>query len=231
MIKAMPVYQLTNKLVFPPAALAEKDGLLAIGGDLSPARLLLAYSSGIFPWFSEGDPILWWSPSPRLVIFPDEFTIPKRLSRLLGRKKFSVTMDTAFRQVISACASVDERKERGTWITNDMIAAYNRLHDMGYAHSVECWQEDALVGGLYGLSLGGFFFGESMFSKQPNSSKIALVFLVNKMRQWDFDLIDCQMKTAHLMQFGAREIPGPEFQKLLAISVSRPTHKGKWQLS
>jgi len=224
----MPVYQLTDTLIFPPAELAEKDGLLAIGGDLSPERLLLAYGTGIFPWFSEGDPILWWSPSPRLIIFPDEFKIPKRLSRLIRRKKFSVTLDKAFRQVISACATLDERKEKGTWITGDMIEAYCRLHDMGYAHSVECWQDDKLAGGLYGISLGRVFFGESMFSRQPDSSKIALVSLVKKITAWDFDLIDCQMKTAHLMQFGAREIPGPEFQKLLAKSMSYPTQKGKW---
>ncbi len=225
----MPVYQLTDKLVFPPAALAEKDGLLAIGGDLSPERLLLAYSTGIFPWFSEGDPILWWSPSPRLIIFPDEFKIPKRLSRLMRQKKFSVTLDKAFRQVISACATLDEREEKGTWITRNMIEAYCQLHDMGYAHSVECWQDDKLAGGLYGISLGRVFFGESMFSRQPDSSKIALVSLVKKITEWDFDLIDCQMKTAHLMQFGAREIPGPEFQKLLAKSMSYPPQTGKWR--
>jgi len=228
-MKAMPVYQLSEKLVFPPAGLAEKNGLLAIGGDLSPERILLAYSSGIFPWFSEGDPILWWSPSPRLVIFPDEFKIPRRLSRLLRQKKFSVTMDKAFHQVITACATIGKRLDKGTWITRDMLAAYRRLHDMGYAHSIECWQEDELAGGLYGISLGGFFFGESMFSRQPNSSKVALVFLVKKLLEWDFDLLDCQMKTAHLMQFGAREIPGSEFQKLLAKSMSRPTQRGKWQ--
>jgi leucyl/phenylalanyl-tRNA--protein transferase len=227
----MPVYQLTDKLIFPPAALAEKDGLLAIGGDLSPERLLLAYSNGIFPWFSEGDPILWWSPSPRLVIFPDELKIPKRLSRLMRREKYSVTLDKSFHQVIALCATLDGRKEKGTWITRDMIRAYTLLHDMGYAHSVECWQDHELAGGLYGLSLGGVFFGESMFSRQPNSSKIALVSLGRKLLEWDFDLIDCQMKTTHLMQFGAREIPGSEFQKLLAISMSRPTKKGKWQLS
>jgi leucyl/phenylalanyl-tRNA--protein transferase len=226
----MPVYRLSDKLVFPPAGLAEKDGLLAIGGDLSPERLLLAYSNGIFPWFSAGDPILWWSPSPRLVIFPGEFKTPRRLLRLLNRKKFSVTMDRAFRQVIRACATTDSRQEKGTWITGDMIAAYSLLHDMGYAHSVECWQDGELAGGLYGLSLGGVFFGESMFSRQPNSSKAALVSLVKKLQGWDFDLIDCQMKTAHLMQFGAREIPGPEFQALLAKSIQRPMQTGKWEL-
>ena len=227
----MPVYQLTEKLIFPPAELAEKDGLLAIGGDLSPERLLLAYNSGIFPWFSEGDPILWWSPSPRLVMFPDEFIIPRRLSRLIRQRKYSVSIDHAFRQVITACATIGERDKKGTWINNDMIEAYCQLHEMGFAHSIECWQEDELAGGLYGISLGGLFFGESMFSREPNSSKVGLVYLVKKLREWDFDLIDCQMKTAHLMQFGAREIPGPEFQKLLAKSMSRRTQTGKWKLT
>lgn len=226
----MPVFRLSDNLVFPPAELAEKDGLLAIGGDLSPERLLLAYSNGIFPWFSEGDPILWWSPSPRLVIIPDEFKISKRLSRIVRQKKFTVTMDNAFRQVMTACATTDERGEKGTWITEDMITAYCRLHDSGFAHSVECWQDNELAGGLYGISLGGVYFGESMFSRQPNSSKVALVSLVNKLQEWDFDLIDCQMKTEHLLQFGAREIPGPEFQTLLAKSILRPTQTGKWQL-
>ena len=225
----MPLYQLTDNLIFPPAELAESNGLLAVGGDLSPERLLLAYSSGIFPWFSEGDPILWWSPSPRLVIFPDEFKIPKRLARLLRQKKFSVTMDRDFRQVISACATIDGREKKGTWITRNMEAAYCRLHDMGYAHSVECWHDEKLAGGLYGISLGGFFFGESMFSRKANGSKVALVSLVKKLLAWDFDLIDCQMKTPHLVQLGAREIPGPEFQKLLAKSMALPTHRGKWQ--
>jgi len=226
----MPVYQLSDKLLFPPAELAEKDGLLAIGGDLSPERLLLAYSSGIFPWYSEGDPILWWSPSPRLVIMPGEFRIPKRLSRFMRQKKFSVSMDKAFREIISACATIDDRGEKGTWITDEMIEAYCQLHQMGFAHSVECWLDEELAGGLYGISLGGVFFGESMFSNQTNGSKVALVSLVNKLLEWSFDLIDCQMKTAHLMQFGAREIPGSQFQKTLARSLLRPTEIGKWRL-
>ena len=225
----MPVYQLSDKLIFPPAELADKDGLLAIGGDLSPERLLLAYSNGIFPWYTAGDPILWWSPSPRLVIFPDEFTIPKRLSRLIRQKKFSATVDQAFQEVIAACATSDKRRKMGTWITIEMIDAYCRLHDMGFAHSVECWMDGELAGGLYGISLGGIFFGESMFSRQTNASKVALVALVDKLKKWDFDLIDCQMKTEHLMQFGAREIPGAEFQKLLIKSLSRETKIGKWQ--
>jgi leucyl/phenylalanyl-tRNA--protein transferase len=226
----MPIFQLTDKLVFPPAELAEENGLLAVGGDLSPERLLLAYSKGIFPWYSERVPILWWSPSPRLVIFPAEFKIPKRLSRMVRQKIYSVTMDNAFRQVITACAKTDEREDKGTWITNEMLEAYCLLHNMGYAHSVECWLDDELVGGLYGISLGEIFFGESMFSIQPNSSKIALVYLLKKLQEWNFDLIDCQMKTEHLMQFGAREISGKEFWKFLPQSMSRPTQTEKWQL-
>ena len=225
----MPVFQLTDKLIFPPAELAEKNGLLAIGGDLSPERLLLAYRSGIFPWYSEGDPILWWSPSPRLVIFPAEFKIPKRLSRLERQGKYTVTMNHAYRQVITACATTDKRQGKGTWITGEMVEAYCTLHDMGYAHSVECWLDDKLAGGLYGISLGSIFFGESMYSKQPNSSKIGLVHLVKKLQEWTFDLIDCQMKTEHLMQFGAREIPGNYFRDLLDKSIGRSDQKGKLQ--
>ena len=156
--------------------------------------------------------------------------MPKRLSRVVRQKKFTVTMDSAFREVMTACATTDDRGKKGTWITENMITAYCRLHASGFAHSVECWQGGELAGGLYGVSLGGFFFGESMFSRQPNSSKVALVSLVRKLLEWDFDLIDCQMKTAHLMQFGAREIPGPEFQALLTESIQRPTRTGKWEL-
>ena len=227
----MPVFQLSDKPIFPPAELAEENGLLAIGGDLSPKRLLLAYRSGIFPWYSEGEPILWWSPSPRLVIFPTGLKIPKRLARLIRQGVFSVTIDMAFKQVITACASSDNRVEKGTWITDDMIEAYCLLHDLGYAHSVECWLDDKLAGGLYGISLGSVFFGESMFSDQPNSSKVALVYLIKKLQEWNFKLIDCQMKTEHLMQFGAREIPGNEFQKLLTENIAGLDQKGKWRSS
>jgi leucyl/phenylalanyl-tRNA--protein transferase len=149
----------------------------------------------------------------------------------MRQNKYSVTLDYAFRQVITACATIAERGKKGTWISKDMIEAYCQLHELGFAHSVECWQEDELAGGLYGISLGGLFFGESMFSRKPNSSKVGLVYLVNMLQEWNFDLIDCQMKTEHFMQFGAREIPGPEFQKLLAKSLSRNTQTGKWKLS
>jgi leucyl/phenylalanyl-tRNA--protein transferase len=223
----MPVFQLTERIIFPPPELAEENGLLAVGGDLSAKRLLLAYSKGIFPWYSAGEPILWWSPSPRLVIIPDEFKVPSRLSRFIKQKKYKVTMDHAFQQVITGCASAADRQDKGTWIDDDMIEAYTLLHEMGYAHSVECWMDDELVGGLYGLALGKIFFGESMFSRQSNASKVAFVYLAEKLLEKGFDLIDCQLKTEHLMQFGAREIPGAEFQDLLAKSVDF-TNRSQW---
>jgi leucyl/phenylalanyl-tRNA--protein transferase len=223
----MPVFQLTEKIIFPPPDLAEENGLLAVGGDLSAKRLLLAYSKGIFPWYSAGEPILWWSPSPRLVIIPDEFKVPSRLSRFIKQKKYKVTMDHAFQQVITGCASAADRQDKGTWIDDDMIEAYTLLHEMGYAHSVECWLDDELVGGLYGIALGKIFFGESMFSRQSNASKVAFVYLAEKLLERGFGLIDCQLKTEHLMQFGAREIPGAEFQDLLAKSVDF-TNRSKW---
>jgi len=223
----MPVFQLTEKIIFPPPELAEENGLLAVGGDLSIERLLLAYSKGIFPWYSANDPILWWCPSPRLVIFPDEFKVPKRLARSIKQQKYTVTMDQAFLQVIIACANAADRQDKGTWIDDDMIKAYTHLHEMGYAHSVECWLDEDLIGGLYGIALGKIFFGESMFSRQSNASKVALAFLVEELIRRSFELIDCQLKTEHLMQFGAREIPGAEFQDRLAECVSLAT-LGKW---
>jgi len=224
----MPVFQLTEKIIFPPPEMAEENGLLAVGGDLSTKRLLLAYSKGIFPWYSAGEPILWWSPSPRLVIFPDKFKIPSRLARFIKQQKYTVTMDQAFLQVIIACANAADRQDKGTWIDEDMIEAYTHLHELGYAHSVECWLDEDLIGGLYGLALGKIFFGESMFSRQSNASKVALAFLVEQLLKRNFELIDCQLKTEHLMQFGAREIPGTEFQNYLANSINITT-KGKWQ--
>jgi leucyl/phenylalanyl-tRNA--protein transferase len=223
----MPVFQLTEKLIFPSPELAEENGLLAIGGDLSTERLLLAYSNGIFPWYSAGDPILWWCPSPRLVISPNEFKVPKRLHRFIKQQKYQVTMDQSFKQVVMACASAADRQKKGTWINEDMIEAYTHLHELGYAHSIECWLDDQLAGGLYGIALGKIFFGESMFSHQSNTSKIALVFLVKQLTKRNFKLIDCQLKTGHLMQFGAREIPGSEFQDHLT-NYANLTSKGKW---
>ncbi len=225
----MPVFQLTAELLFPPPELARDDGLLAVGGDLSPERLLLAYSQGIFPWYSAGDPILWWSPSPRLILIPQDFHCSKRLARQIRQGAFQTRFDTAFREVISHCAGVRRASDNGTWIVPEMIEAYCRLHDLGYAHSVECWQGGHLVGGLYGVSLGGAFFGESMFSLVPNSSKIALAALCRRLGQWDFDLIDCQMKTAHLLRLGGEEINGHEFARRLNVSLAKPTRREPWR--
>ncbi len=221
------IFKLSDELLFPPPVLAREDGLLAVGGDLSVERLLLAYSMGIFPWYSEGDPLLWWSPDPRMVLFPEEFHCSRRLARTMNQRVFKVTYDQAFAQVVEGCAA--PRSSQGeTWIVPEMQEAYIRLHEEGWAHSVECWQDENLVGGLYGVSLGGVFFGESMFSKVANSSKVALASLAGQLTAWDFDLIDCQMNTSHLVSLGAREISGLEFSRLLKTSLQRPTRRGKW---
>ncbi|MDH4320514.1 MAG: leucyl/phenylalanyl-tRNA--protein transferase [Desulfobulbaceae bacterium] len=225
----MPVFQLTTELLFPPPELARDDGLLAVGGDLSPERLILAYSQGIFPWYSAGEPILWWSPSPRLILIPQNFHCSKRLARQIRQGEYQTRFDTAFREVISHCAGVRRASDNGTWIVPEMIEAYCRLHELGFAHSVECWRGEDLVGGLYGVSLGGTFFGESMFSLAPNSSKIALAALCRRLADWDFDLIDCQMKTAHLLRLGAEEIDGNEFATRLTASLAKPTRRKPWR--
>jgi len=225
----MPVFRLTKELIFPPVRLAEPDGLLAVGGDLSPERLLLAYRLGIFPWFGPGDPILWWSPAPRLVLLPEEFRISRRLARLIGQQRFRVTMDTAFCAVIESCAAMERPGQPGTWITPEMVEAYATLHELGYGHSVECWLGGELVGGLYGIELGEVFFGESMFSRQANASKVALAALVDRLKNRGGRLIDCQLATRHLMSLGAREIPGAEFQSCLSRYVDRPVTPEKWR--
>lgn len=225
------IFRLSEELFFPPAYLAREDGLLAFGGDLSVERLLLAYGQGIFPWYTEEDPILWWSPDPRVVLFPDEFHLSKRLARTIRQGLFTVTLDTAFEQVITACAEPRQgHQDLGTWIVPDMIEAYIRLHEEGYAHSVECWQQGKLVGGLYGVSLGRVFFGESMFSRVSNSSKVAFAFLVKLLKKWNFSVIDCQVKTEHLKSLGAREIPGYQFNHLLDGNVDAPNRRGKWTI-
>ncbi|MBU0680600.1 MAG: leucyl/phenylalanyl-tRNA--protein transferase [Proteobacteria bacterium] len=221
------IFKLSDELVFPPPVLAREDGLLAVGGDLSVQRLLLAYSMGIFPWYSEGDPLLWWSPDPRMVLVPDEFHCSRRLERILRQEMFRVTFDQVFTEVIQGCAAPRPGRE-ATWIVKEMQDAYIRLHEEGWAHSVECWLDDQLVGGLYGVSLGGVFFGESMFSTVANSSKVALATLIGQLAAWDFDLLDCQMKTSHLVSLGAREISGVEFGRCLQASVQRPTRRGVW---
>lgn len=224
----MPIYRLSEDLLFPPPELAESNGLLAVGGDLSGPRLLLAYSMGIFPWYSQGDPILWWSPDPRLVLFPEELRISRSLNQSLRKKTFTVTFDTAFEEVILACASV-HRKEKGeTWITDEMIEAYTGLFRSGYAHSAEAWLGNKLAGGLYGVSLGSAFFGESMFTKVSNASKAAFVTLVRQLGKWGFTLVDCQMTTPHLLSLGAREVPRAEFLVHLRAALHAASMRGKW---
>lgn len=190
----------------------------------------MAYSMGIFPWFSEADPIMWWSPDPRLVLYPDELRISRSLQKTINKAPFQITLDQAFDQVIAECARVRRKRDEGTWIVPDMISAYCQLHASGYAHSVEAWQNDSLVGGLYGLSLGKCFFGESMFTHVANASKVAFVALVDHLKKFSFDLIDCQVTTEHLISFGAREIPRGVFLKQLKESLEKQTLKGKWML-
>jgi leucyl/phenylalanyl-tRNA--protein transferase len=222
----MPVFTLSKKLSFPPPHLAIKEGLLAVGGDLSAERLLLAYRSGIFPWYSQGEPILWWSPDPRLVLYPDELRISTSLRKVIKRKSFHITFNKAFDAVIQACAEAKRAYGEGTWITDEMKGAYCLLHREGYAHSVEAWQGESLVGGLYGIAIGRAFFGESMFSRISNASKVALVTLVENLKRLNFILIDCQVRTDHLIRFGAREIPRALFLKQVEKAVGSSWHSG-----
>lgn len=224
----MPVFQLTRKIVFPPPELADDDGLLAVGGDLSTERLLLAYSMGIFPWYSDMSPILWWSPDPRLVLFPEMLRVSRSLRQCIRKGLFSVTFDRAFDDVILKCALVHRAGKGDTWITDEMIDAYRRLHREGFAHSVEAWKGQDLAGGIYGVSLGAAFFGESMFTVESNASKVALVELVQMLSGRGFKLIDCQMKTEHLLRFGASEISRSRFLALLKEALRSSTWRGSW---
>ena len=214
---------------FPPIskALKSPNGLLCAGGDLAPGRIVEAYSQGIFPWYSEGDPILWWSPDPRMVLFPDELRVSRSLRRSLARAAYETRVDTAFRDVIEACAAPREG-QAGTWIVPEMVEAYVRLHELGFAHSVESWHEGRLAGGLYGMALGKAFFGESMFARAPDASKVALVRLVGRLRAGGFRVIDCQQATAHLASLGAREIPRKAFAQLVQESIQYPLTGQRW---
>jgi len=214
---------------FPPLAAAQKEpnGLLAVGGDLSPRRLLDAYRRGIFPWYSEGDPILWWSPDPRMVLFPDELRVSRSLAKTLRNKPHEVRFDTAFAAVMRGCAA-PRPGQGGTWIGPEMRAAYRKLHDLGYAHSVETWIDGELAGGLYGVAIGGAFFGESMFTRTRDASKMALVGLVRRLAAEGFGLIDCQMHTTHLERLGARQIPRSEFARRVKDLVDYPRSPGRW---
>ncbi|RUM49956.1 MAG: leucyl/phenylalanyl-tRNA--protein transferase [Hydrogenothermus sp.] len=212
---------LNEEIWFPDPYSAPKDFPLAIGGDLSPERLIFAYSIGIFPWYSEGEPILWWSLDPRMVLFPNELKISRSLKKVLRNKSFEIKFNTNFEEVIKNCATVKRKGQDGTWITNEMIDAYITLHKLGYAHSVETYLNGKLVGGLYGVAIGGAFFGESMFHKVSDASKVAFVHLVWHLQKKGFDIIDCQQSTPHMAKFGAREIPRSKFLDILSISTKK----------
>mgnify|MGYP006266594133 CR=1 FL=1 len=224
----MPIFALTDELLFPDPNLAHPEGILAIGGDLRPERLLLAYQMGIFPWYSAREPIMWWSPDPRFVLYPAALRVSRSMRPILNQRRFAITYDCAFDQVIRQCKTVPRAGQGGTWITADMQAAYRELHALGYAHSVEAWQQGELVGGLYGVSLGRCFFGESMFAKASNASKAAFITLVRDLAEQGFDLIDCQVYTDHLHSLGAEEIPRTQFLRELAQRMDQPTQRGHW---
>lgn len=237
----------STDLRFPPVELASPEGLLAVGGDLRAERLLEAYRHGIFPWYNPDQPILWWSPDPRAVLFPSTLRVSRSLGKTLRQKKFEVTLDKAFREVIFSCAQPrctgkykcrerqdagSDRSERighGTWITPEMIEAYCVLHERGLAHSVESWMDGKLVGGLYGVALGGVFFGESMFSREADASKVAFVHLVRQLEHWSFDLVDCQLPSAHLSSLGAQEIRRNDFMERLERALQQHGHSGHWR--
>jgi leucyl/phenylalanyl-tRNA--protein transferase len=224
------VFRLPRAPVFPDPELAEPDGLLAVGGDLSPERLLRAYAEGIFPWYSEETPILWWSPEPRMVLLPEELHVPRSLRRTLRAGRYGIRADTAFDRVIRRCAEQERPGQDGTWITAEMVEAYERLHALGHAHSIEAWDEEGLAGGFYGVSLGAAFFGESMFADRPDASKAAFATAVEWMRGRGIEIVDCQVDTDHLRRFGAREIPRAEFLARLRNALATQAPSGKWKL-
>jgi leucyl/phenylalanyl-tRNA--protein transferase len=226
----VPVYRLGRELAFPPPEAAEPGGLLAVGGDLEPERLLLAYAHGIFPWYDESLPILWHSPDPRMVLLPRELHVSRSLARTLRRRRFALTLDRAFARVIAACAETPRRGASGTWITPEMRAAYVRLHEQGFAHSAEAWAEGELAGGVYGVALGGCFFAESMFARRSDASKAALATLVRQLERWGFELVDCQLPSPHLARLGAREWPRARFLRHLRVALARAARRGPWRL-
>ena len=228
----MPIYRLPHDIIFPDPNEAEDDGLLACGGDLSPQRLLTAYAQGIFPWPYRPDwPMLWFSPDPRIVVVPEALHVSRSLRKTLRKRPFDIRFDTAFTQVVRACAIVDRSGQDGTWITAEMLQAYGTLHDLGFAHSAEAWFDGELVGGLYGVSLGAAFFGESMFTHRSNASKVAFVHLVRHLQAWGFHFIDCQVHTDHMQRFGAIAWSRRQFLAALEHALRFPTHRGRWTCS
>lgn len=227
--KASMIYPLSSDYIFPDPNSAMDEGLLAYGGDLNPNRVLKAYQLGIFPWFNEGDPILWWSPNPRATLFPKQFKLSKSFKRVLRNKPYKVSFDNDFETVIKRCAQIERKDQEGSWIVPQMINTYTILHQRGFAHSVEVYEDDLLIGGLYGVSLGGAFFGESMFSLKKDASKIALYHLCQLCIKMDFDFIDCQVPTAHLQSLGAQLIPRQQFLQMLKRSNSKKTITGSWK--
>jgi leucyl/phenylalanyl-tRNA--protein transferase len=217
-----------DEIYFPDHTYADENGILALGGDLSPKRLILAYRNGIFPWFNEEDPIIWWSPDPRFVLYPKDLKVSKSMRKVLQKEEFQFTFDTDFGAVVQNCQEVKRNKQNGTWITNDMHEAYVKMHELGFAHSVEVWQNGELVGGLYGVSFGKCFFGESMFAKVSNASKAGFITFVQNLANLGFDLIDCQTETAHLASLGAGFVSRNEFLKYLGSNNKEETWVGKW---
>lgn len=224
------IFRLDQRLLFPRPELAEPSGLLAVGGDLRPERLVLAYAMGIFPWYNEDTPILWHSPDPRMVLRAEELVVSRSLAKTLRRGTYEVRLDTSFRAVMEGCAGAPRHGQDGTWIMPEMIDAYEELHRRGLAHSAEAWEGGELAGGLYGVSLGGAFFGESMFARAPDASKVAFVTLVRAMAGWGIDLVDCQVRTAHLARFGAVDWPRATFLAALEKALEKPTRYGPWSL-
>ena len=217
-----------DEISFPHPSYSNEDGILALGGDLSPNRLLFAYENGIFPWFNEGEPIIWWSPDPRFVLYPDDLKVSKSMRPYFNQGKFKVTYDTVFREVMVSCQQSPRQGQLGTWITEDMIDAYVKVHELGFAHSVEVWDDGQLVGGLYGISLGKIFFGESMFQRKSNASKFGFITLVRKLKSLGFNLIDAQTPTKHLGSLGAKNIPREDFLAILKENKSKETLRGNW---
>jgi leucyl/phenylalanyl-tRNA---protein transferase len=222
------IFRIPRRHLFPDPGLADPSGLLAVGGDLDPDRLLLGYRSGIFPWYSEGQPILWWSPDPRFVLHSDRLVVGRSLAKRVRQQRFRITMDRAFEEVITRCGHLPRAGQDGTWITDEMRHAYVQLHAIGAAHSVEAWLDDALVGGLYGVAIGRLVSGESMFAAEPDASKVAFVHFVRQLAKWGFPLIDCQVYTQHLARFGACDLARTDYLSLCGELASRPGRLGPW---